>query len=86
MSSINDQILNISGVKKIFTKRKDSSFYVEGISLLVWNPIYPQDIQQTTKNIVLDEFKFPFFYNLDSVISNIVIESSYVNGTQSVEY
>ncbi len=86
VSSINDQILNISGVKKIFTKRKDSSFYVEGISLLVWNPIYPQDIQQTTKNIVLDEFKFPFFYNLDSVISNIVIESSYVNGTQSVEY
>lgn len=86
VSSINNQILNISGIKKIFTKRKDSSFYVEGISLLVWNPVYPQDIQQTTKNIVLDEFKFPFFYNLDYVISNIVIESSYVNGTQSVEY
>ena len=86
VSSINDQILNISGIKKVFTKRKDTSFYIEGISLLVWNPIYTQDIQQTTKNISLDEFKFPFFYNLDSVISNIVIEGSYVNGTQSIEY
>lgn len=86
VSSINDQILNISGIKKVFTKRKDTSFYIEGISLLVWNPIYTQDIQQTTKNISLDEFKFPFFYNLDSVISNIVIEGSYVNDTQSIEY
>lgn len=87
VASINDQILNISGVKKIFTRRKSSSAFSEGISLLVWNPVYPSlDTQEITKNQTLDAFKFPFFFNIDTVINSVVIESSSINEVQAIEY
>jgi hypothetical protein len=86
VASINDQILNISGIKKIYTRRTNSTVSTEGISLMVWNPVYPKDIQETTKNLALDQFKFPYFFDIETVINNIVIESSSINGVQAIEY
>jgi len=83
---LNDQIVGISGVKKIYTRRTDSSAFTEGLSLIVWNPVYTKDTQEITKNQTLDAFKFPFFYDLDNVVDSVVIESSSINETQSIEY
>lgn len=84
---INNQILSINGVKKIFTRRANSTASSEGLSLMLWNPVYPvRDIQEITKNQTLDAFKFPFFFDIETVTNNIVIESSSVNQVQAVEY
>ena len=86
VASINDQILNISGIKKIYTKRTDSDISVEGVSLMIWNPVYTTDLQETTKNITLESFKFPFLYDVETIIDNIVLETSTINGVPAIEY
>lgn len=86
LTSLNNQITNINGVQKIFTRRTDSTSFVEGLSLLIWNPVYNSDVQNTTKNLQLDAFKFPFFFNLQNVIDNIVLENNTVNQTQAIEF
>jgi hypothetical protein len=84
---LNDQIIGISGVKRINTRRKNSTAVVEGLSLQVWNPVYSSgDIKIITKNETLDNFKFPFLFDVDSIVNNIVIEDSTINQTQAIEY
>ena len=37
---------------------------INGISLMIWNPIYyNKDIYTTTNSITFDKFKYPFLYN-----------------------
>jgi len=66
LTEITNKILAIDGVKDIRTKRTegDQTITVPGISLLIYNPVYPEtDIKITTQDEKLPYFKYPFLNN-----------------------
>ena len=74
IAEITNQILNIQGVNTFYTYRTDTNnSYVEGLSMMVWNPVYTSDIVQTTQNIKLPGFKFPFFTDIEKLGSKIKV-------------
>jgi hypothetical protein len=76
--SLTQQILGVDGVETFFTTRiDDSSVRIEGLSLFIWNPIYPaNDKTATTNNIPLKYFEYPFFNNLITLSNKIVVTAS----------
>jgi len=63
LTDITNQILAIEGVKNITTKRTegDQTITVPGISLMIYNPVYPEtDIKITTQDEKLPYYKYPF--------------------------
>jgi hypothetical protein len=64
--------LNIEGVSVIRTVNKNQIF--NGVSFITWNPVYENSdeslINQTT---TLEFFKFPYFYNPQSIYKKIKI-------------
>jgi hypothetical protein len=70
---LTQQILSIDGVERIYTTRTDNpSLKAEGVSLFLWNPIYPEnDKQSSINNIPLRFFEYPFFNNLNNLYSKI---------------
>lgn len=69
---IYSDILSIDGVKRFFQQTINTKVVVEGISLIVWNPIYAEsDITITTQNITLPFFKCAYLYDIDSLVNKI---------------
>ena len=76
LNLLGSDILNIAGVKSISTRRVDSGYEVPRISIVAWNPLYPEDdIQFTSQNLVLENFQYPFFYESSNLASRILIEN-----------
>lgn len=74
ITSINNSILTIQGVSTFYTYRPDlNNSYVEGLSLLIQNPIYSSDINVTTQNFNLPIFKFPYFSDVDKLGTKISV-------------
>jgi len=73
--SLTQQILDVDGVETFFTFRTDNpSIKSEGLSLFIWNPIYPErDKTVTTNNISLKYFEYPFFNNFETLSNKIKI-------------
>ena len=75
LAELNNMLLNINGIKSVHTER--NGVVVNGLSLMVWNPVYyNKDIRVTTNNITFEKFKYPFLYNsskLENYI-DVVIE------------
>jgi hypothetical protein len=66
LTEITNKILAIEGVQNITTKRTEGeqTITVPGISLNIYNPVYPEtDIQITTQDEQLPYFKYPFLNN-----------------------
>lgn len=66
LTNITNQILDLDGVKSINTVRNENGRAIStpGISLLIYNPVYPfNDIQITTQDLKLPFFKFPYLNN-----------------------
>lgn len=73
-STLVSKILSVEGVYKIRTKDTNSDSYFEGLSLFMWNPIYPDlDKQTIYNNITLLEFDLPFFENLSTIETKIFV-------------
>ena len=72
---LTQQILGVDGVETIFTVRTDdSTIRTEGLSLFTWNPIYPDnDKKVSINNVPLRFFEYPFFNNLSTLPSKIVV-------------
>lgn len=71
---ISNEILNVDGVQNIQTRRDDINIQIEGLSFLIWNPIYPEsDINIYSQNIVIENFKFPIFNNINNILDRIEI-------------
>lgn len=86
ISSLNNQILSIKSIKSVSTTRTDTGLSIEGLSLILWNPVYPDaDINAYTQNIQLDDFKFLFLYNIDDIMSRVVI-NTVAKKQQQIEY
>jgi len=79
LKELSNQIFNIGGIEDIRTRRVVNNIQVnevEGISLVVYNPIYPDnDIQIVGSDIKLPFFKFPYLSN-KSILSNIIVENA----------
>lgn len=74
LTTLTNQILSIQGVTTFYTYRPDlSDVYVEGLSMMIWNPIYDTDIIQTTQNYNLPIFKFPYFENIEALGNKISV-------------
>lgn len=79
LKEISNQIFNIEGVEEISTRRITNSTVVnevDGISLVVYNPIYPDnDIKIIGSDLKLPFFKYPYLSG-KSILSNIIIENA----------
>jgi hypothetical protein len=83
---LNNSILAIDGVDTFYTQRTDdTSIKYEGLSMLMWNPIYEQDIKYVIQNYILQSFQFPFLNDRDNFVNKIVVQTSFVQYEQ-IEY
>ena len=73
--SLTQQIYDIEGVQTFYTSRTDDpTVTTEGLSLFVWNPIYPTlDKKVTTNNVSFNYFEFLYFDNIKNLSSQINI-------------
>lgn len=71
-------ILGIEGIASIRTKRTDTGETFNGLALYMWNPTYPDiDKQIIVNDIILQDFEFMFFDELEDISSKIeIIESA----------
>jgi hypothetical protein len=77
---IASDILSLDGVKNIQTYRYDTDTSIKGISVLMWNNLYPyQDATVHTQNINLEYFQYPVFNNIENITSRIEVVD--VNGS-----
>jgi hypothetical protein len=86
ITAIVTDMLNITGVTSIKTVRSDTSLEIDGLSLLVWNPIYPHDdIMATTANAPMPYFKFTYLNDPTGFMDKITVVSESTS-TGSVEF
>lgn len=75
ISDLTNMILNIPGVDSIRTKKISNGqtvMYSEGLSLIVYNPVYPyDDINVVTQDLQLPYFKFPYLNNITKFMDKI---------------
>ena len=73
--SLTQQIYDIDGVQTFYTSRTDDpTIITEGLSLFVWNPIYPTlDKKVTTNNVSFNYFEFLYFDSIKNLSSQINI-------------
>ena len=76
--SLTQQIYDIEGIQTFYTSRTDDpTVTTEGLSLFVWNPIYPTlDKKVTTNNVSFNYFEFLYFDNIKNLSSQINIIKS----------
>ena len=76
---LSNQIFAIGGVEEIKSRRVINNINqneVDGLSLLVFNPIYPEnDITILTNDLKLPFFKYPYLSG-KSILSNIIVENA----------
>ncbi len=74
INGLTAQLISINGVKTFYTGRTDNNEKYEGLSLMIWNPVYKDiDLNLIFKNITLPYFKYPYFNNLDTFINRVQI-------------
>ena len=72
------EILSIDGVAGLRTVRTDVNTAINGLGLLIWNPVYDgKDNHLYNQNVQLPYYKFPYFFNELTFLSRInVVEST----------
>jgi hypothetical protein len=74
-TAISNDIAAIRGVERFYTTRTDSDVKLEGLNLLMWNPVYESSdiniINQTTR---LPIYKFPYWYDIQNIGDKITVE------------
>lgn len=72
LTDLTSNILNIPGVKKLYTSNDAESIISEGVSFIGWNPLYPDDdIIVIDRNTKLPFFKFPYLGYPQTLINYI---------------
>lgn len=73
LAALSQRILDVPGVDEIYTVRKDTGQRMQGVSLCVWNPVYPDDDTTiTNQNVKLPYYKYPYLndqFGLTDMIS-----------------
>ena len=72
-TDITNEILAISGVKKVTTT--NSTEVVNGVSFIVYNPSYPaNDITSTTKTFTVGNFQTVYLDNITDLLARTTVE------------
>ena len=73
-SDLASQILNIGGINNIKTSNTKESIFFNGLSFVVWNPLF-EGVDETIINqtTTLPFFKFPYLYRPNSLVTRINI-------------
>jgi len=72
VNQIESDILSIDGVQSISTVNSSTGESVNGLSFMVWNPVYSeQDINIYNQNVQLPYYKFPYYFNDTTILSKI---------------
>ena len=76
-ASLYQQVLNVPGVESVRTVRRNSpNVFVDGISFLIWNPIYSNnDYTMTQNNVPSKFFEYYYIYNTQIFQNTIKIQS-----------
>jgi hypothetical protein len=86
MYQLSIDLLNIDGIQAVQTYRADVGAYVNGVSLVLWNNLYPtQDISLHTQNVILENFKYPIFNNISDLSSRIEVVDNF-SSVKAVEF
>lgn len=75
-SNLTELILSVDGVVDVKIKRTDSDYYSNGLSLIIWNPVYPQDVSHMVRTQTLEDFQVPYLKDRTDFINTITIEVS----------
>jgi hypothetical protein len=72
MTDITSQISKVAGIKKIRTFNETENIYFDGISFVMWNPLF-EGVDETIINqtVTLPYFKFPYIYNPQTLSNRI---------------
>ena len=71
---LTSEILAVEGVDTINTYRTDDGTTTNGLSILIWNTLYPnQDKTVYAQNVKFDYFQYFMFNNLSNLVSRIEI-------------
>lgn len=74
---LSSDILSIEGIDKIITHRSDTNTNIDGMSVLVWNKLYPkQDVNVYAQNVSFNYFQYIAYNNLSNLINRIEIVDS----------
>lgn len=84
INQLTNEILGVEGVKKIFTRRTDTGYMVEGLRFIMWNPIY-EDISSSVivGNTTLEDFQFPYLFRTDFT-NKITVDDSFTKFEKNV--
>lgn len=75
LSEIASDILNLDGVKSLVTRRTDTNYEISKLAVVVWNPLYENDdVTFTTQNVPMEDFQYPFFYDISNITSKIIVD------------
>ena len=86
ITTLTNDLLSITGVSKIQTVRTDMSLKVDGVSLMVWNPIYPkQDVSMLGSNQSLQNYQYPYLDDPTGLLNKIEAVAA-VTSTGMSEY
>ena len=74
LSNLHRDILSIEGIKRVVTKNTVDNVTFSGISLLSFNPLWPErDIEFVNQDTKLPFFKFPYLYTPEAIVNNIIV-------------
>ena len=77
ISFLTSEILKIDGISQFNTVRTDTGERTSGLSLFVWNPVYPAlDKKVVRINTSLLPFEIPYFENLATLNDKIFVTES----------
>jgi hypothetical protein len=83
--SLAAQIESIQGVNQVYTQRLDTGEIVQGVSLVVWNPSYPDnDISIATKNYQLLDFQALYLNDINNVTNRIIVSTDVSQDTSVI--
>ena len=86
ITSLTNDLLSIGGVTKIQTVRTDSTLEVDGLSLLLWNPVYPkQDVSVVGSSRILHSYQYPYLDDPATFLDKIEATAE-VSSTGMSEY
>lgn len=75
VNTLGSSIIAIEGVESIKTSRTDIDLSVPGLSMVLWNPVYENDVTITNQNVKLPYYKFVYLHDAFNMYKKIVIDS-----------
>jgi hypothetical protein len=84
ITDITTQLIAIDGVADVKTCKTDGSYEVNGVSMFVYNPIYPNaDISFSSADINLPFFKYPYLQDATNIKDKIEVVAQLTSTTST---